>query len=267
MFGISRAVAYLFASYKVSLRYKTNVWMQIVGAVLLIFIQFFLWKNIENNNDSLLNGLEINSILLYVILSRLFLFIIPGNSTTNFISQKILNGTISIDLLRPVHIQVSAFFYELGRLLFSLLFIITPSVIICSVFLDIPMAKVEGNDLFLFIFSLIFAYILAFQMSFMIGVFSIWFGNVWGVREFYEALLILLGGSLIPISLYPTFFQTIAGYSPFQSIYFTPLAVITGMDHLIKSPILVQIFWIFIFGSLNMLLLRAVLRKAVIQGG
>lgn len=267
MFGISRGVAYLLASFKVSLKYKVNVWMQIVGVVLLISIQFFLWKNIENNNNSLLDGLEINSILLYVILSRLLLFIIPGNSTTSFISQKILNGTISIDLLRPVQIQVSALFNELGKLLFSIIFIITPSIIICSIFLDIPIMKVEVSNIFLFILSLVFAYILAFQMSFMIGVFSIWFGNVWGVREFYEALLIVLGGSLIPISLYPTFFQMIAVYSPFQSIYFTPLAFISGMDNLIKYPIAVQIFWILFFGSLNMLLLRYVLRKAVIQGG
>lgn len=266
MFGIIRAYAYLLASFKVSLRYRANVWMQIIGVVLLIVIQFFLWKNIENKS-SLLNGLEINSILFYVVLSRLLVFIIPGINTTNFISQKILKGTISIDLLRPIQIQLSAFFNELGKLLYSIIFIIFPSVIICYIFLDIPIVKVQSNILLMFIISLVFAYILAFQLSFMIGTFSIWFGNIWGVREFYEALLKLLGGSLIPISLYPNFLQTVAIYSPFQSIYFTPLSFISGMDGLINYPIAIQIIWILVFGSLNTVLLRYVLKKAVIQGG
>ncbi|WAA09133.1 ABC transporter permease [Fervidibacillus albus] len=267
MFGISRGFAYFLASFKISLRYRVNVWLQVLGAIILVSIQYFLWENIGNHNESLLNGIEVNSIMLYVIFSRLLVFIIPGNGTTSFISQKILKGTITVDLLRPVHIQVSALCHEFGKLLFNSIFILVPSILISILFLDIPIVKVDVDQLLLFGLSITLSYLLAFQMSFMIGVFSIWFGNVWGVREFYEALLMIFGGSLIPISLYPTFFQMIAIYSPFQSIYFTPLTWISNIDHFIDHPIVVQVCWLFIFGSLNHFLLRYALRKAVIQGG
>lgn len=267
MFGIRRGIAYLLASFKLSVKYKFNVWMQIVGVVLLISIQFFLWKSIDNYDPSLLNGLQVNTILLYVVFSRLLVFILPGNGTTNFISEKILKGTIAIDLLRPVHLQICALFHELGKLVYTMIFIVAPSIIITMFFLDIPTITIEGNELFCFLLSIVLAYMLAFQMSFMIGVFSIWFGNVWGVREFYEALLIILGGSLIPISLYPDFVQTIAVYSPFQSIYFTPLAYLTNMEHVIHFPIGVQLFWFILFRLFNLFLLRFALKRAVIQGG
>ncbi|KAA2301109.1 hypothetical protein FY526_26700, partial [Clostridioides difficile] len=138
----------------------------------------------------------------------------PDHGTVSFIADKILRGNIVIDLSKPVRLPVIVFFNEIGSLAFNFCFVVIPSIIFSMVFIKIPLNIISASQLLLFFISFVLAYILSFLMCYLIASLSIWIGNVWGVLEMYDALIMIFGGSLVPLSLYPGLLKTIAVYTP-----------------------------------------------------
>ncbi|MEB5481412.1 ABC transporter permease [Shouchella clausii] len=255
------ALSFSYAAYKMSVVYKANAWLQVVGICILVSIQYFLWLSIGQYNEIA----NLNAVILYVVLARVFIFILPGNRTVRFVSEKIVSGKIVVDLLRPIPFILIVFFDEIGKLLFSILYVILPTLVISLFVYHLPVENLQIHAVS--IISLIFAFILAFLMNYLIGLISIWVGNIWGFMEFYSALLIIFGGTMIPLSLYPEFLQTIALYTPFQSVFYTPIAMLTGMEQLTSGPIFVQMVWILVCSLITCLLSILVKRNSVYYGG
>jgi len=257
-----RARAYCIAAYKTSFIYRSNVWLQILGVIILIAIQFFLWTSTMQEENTTI----IYSILIYTIFSRIFVFILPGARTIKFISDKILTGKIIMELIKPIRLSVITFFNELGFLIFNFLFLVLPSMVIIFLIFDISILNLHFLNLE-FVISFFFSFILSFLISYCIGTLSIWIGNIWGVNELYNALMIVFGGSLLPLSLYPEFLKNIALFLPFQCIYFTPLAYFSGITSISGNPILIQFMWILIFLLIMNFLTKMVNRKVAYMGG
>ncbi|WP_322924566.1 ABC transporter permease [Paenibacillus campi] len=257
--GISQAYAYFLASYKKSLIYKYNVLLRLLGVFILVGTQYYIWTSIMIKSDSKV----IYQALTYAIFSRLFVFILPGSHTVRFISDKIINGSIQIDLLRPIKLIVSSIFNDLGYFVFNFIFLLLPSIVVIFLFFDI---KIYYLNLYFFE-SLFLSIILAFLISYCIGLLSMWFGNIWGINEFYTALVSIFGGSLIPLQFYPEWLRFLAMILPFQSIYFTPLAFFSGIVENSFSLIIVQLSWVIIFIVVTFILELIVRAKMAYMGG
>ena len=67
----------------------------------------------------------------------------------------------------------------------------------------------------------------------------------------------------------PETLKTIVSYTPFQSIYFTPINIYLGeLDGAsIVNSMLVQIMWILILGAIAGIMWNKGTKKLVVQGG
>ncbi|TKI72683.1 hypothetical protein FC756_01070 [Lysinibacillus mangiferihumi] len=256
---------YFLAAFKTQYYYRLNTLFQLIGIGIIILIQYFIWINIENENPNVSNNIEV---ILYVVLTPILLRTLPSHSTVQFLATKIIDGRITVLLIKPISLFLINMANELGTLLYRIIFLALPSLLICRLFLfQIDFNIITFERMLLFLVAYINAYILAFLILQLISYLAIFTGNYWGIMEFYDALLIIFGGIFIPVALYPHWLKELTSFFPFQAIISTPISYITNSTLSIFIPIIIQIFWITVFFLINIIASRLISKNSLFFGG
>jgi len=77
----------------------------------------------------------------------------------------------------------------------------------------------------------------------------------------------ILGGSYLPVGLFPKFMKILAFISPFGAVNFATSTVYSSWNNEYLIRILIQIVWIIIFGFLLVFVYKKAREKAMINGG
>lgn len=261
---VNRHAAYAVASWRVSMMYKGNFWMQILGFALLLVIQVSLWSHLES---ATLSKKQVEAAIRYLVATQLTALLLSGDAAIRFLSERVKTGQILVDLLRPLRLFFLTFAHQAGVHFSALLFVILPNLVFAVAILDVHFDQVTTNQWLVFLATLVFSYLLAFFLGYLIGIFSLWLGNIWGIKEFYDAFAIIMGGTLVPISFYPSWLKEIAQWFPFQIIYYTPAAYLAGFPTMVENPLLLQGIWGMILLIVNIGITKVAMKKAVLQGG
>lgn len=80
----------------------------------------------------------------------------------------------------------------------------------------------------LFIISVVLGILIGTQLDLIIGILAFWTVNIWGLRLLRESVIQFCSGALVPLSLYPQWFQEISMFLPFQSMVYVPVSIYTG---------------------------------------
>ena len=79
----------------------------------------------------------------------------------------------------------------------------------------------------------------------------------------------ILSGTLLPIWFMPSVMKKIIAWTPFESIYFTPVQIylgeIQGVELLEK--LLIQLIWVFMLWLIARFFWKKGVKKLVVQGG
>ena len=122
---MNRFFAYTLYQYKSLLQYKFNTIMQIIASLSMVLIQYSIWLYVEKYNSK-----NIDEIITYVLFAIILQIVLPITITTNFVSEKILKGTIINYLNKPNRLIVITFFTTLGNFLYKLKFQVLPILVI-----------------------------------------------------------------------------------------------------------------------------------------
>jgi len=100
-------------------------------------------------------------------------------------------------------------------------------------------------------------------------VLSFYTVNVWGLSVLQEAVITIMSGALVPLTLFPDWFQTVSLYLPFASLVYVPVAIYTGEIAAsgIWPSILIQLGWVAAFFIFVRLLFAYAVRKVTVFGG
>ncbi|MBZ0309738.1 MAG: ABC-2 family transporter protein, partial [Anaerolineae bacterium] len=184
------------------------------------------------------------------------------------ISFTIREGTIAVDLIRPLDYQLRMFADALGQMLVNALVITLPSlVMIFGVFgAEIP----TGTNLLFFPFSITLAYILSFAFDYIVGLTTFYTESLWGIATSKDIVVTLLSGGLIPLQFFPDSGRRILELLPFQAIYHTPLQIATDPnlstgDYI--ALVTVQAFWGLVLIGLSRLFYAQASKVLTINGG
>lgn len=185
-----------------------------------------------------------------------------------FLQDKIKQGSIANELLKPVNFKLRMLFEDLGEGFFHVLFHFLPTVCIAALFADLQAPSSAGN-LLLCVVSALLGYLVLWLISFIVQVWSFWLFSVWGLITMKNALIKILAGALIPLWFMPDWLRQIIKFTPFDSIYFTPVQIYLG--ELQGWQLLLnfgrQVVWIVILYALSEFFWRRGIKKLVIQGG
>ncbi len=185
-----------------------------------------------------------------------------------FLTRKIRDGSIATELLRPVSFKGRMFAENMGNALFNLIFRFAPAVFlsVCVVGIQPP---ADAKSFVLFAVSAAFGYGVLWAISFACQMTAFWLINTWSLFTIKHVFVNVLSGSMVPLWFMPEWMEGVLKFTPFSSIYFTPVQIYLGQlsGEEIGYQCALQLLWamgIFLFGDF---LWRKGQRKLVVQGG
>ncbi len=258
-------VAFAKKSFLGRSAYRFDHWMGIFNTCLQIFIFWGIYKTLYGGRMEV-DGITLSAVTTNFILSMGLSAAFSVNE--NFLPSKIRDGSIANELLRPVSFKGKMLAEDLGNAVFNLLFCFIPALLIAGLAIGIQ-APASAGMLFCFVLSAALGYGVLWTIGFAAQMAAFWLINIWSLMTIKNVFVKVLSGSMLPLWFMPEWMNGVIRFTPFSSIYFTPVQIYLGqlspMEILQKCAL--QAVWILIIYLLGSLLWLRGKRKLIVQGG
>jgi ABC-2 type transport system permease protein len=247
-----------------TIAYRTGFFLGLLGPGFFLLAMLYLWKSLLSHGAAA--GFDFAHMKGYLIVA-----FICGNLVsmwTDFsISSKIRDGSIALDIAKPIDYQRARLAETLGVAGFELGSALVIGAV--AVFAFGGVARPTLSAALLFVVSLLLVVPLKFCISYMTGLACFWTQNYFGVSMARQAIVNLLSGALAPLVFFPHWFQGMAAVLPFQAIASTPALIFLGKYHGVEAlwRIGVQAGWVVALLLLSRALFGLAIKKLTVHGG
>ncbi len=255
----------LRAGFMSILAYRANIFLNSISNAAYVVMIYFLWKAIYRDAGTI-NGMRFEQAFVYLALAST-VFNIFKAWTEWAISSQIISGSILKDITRPIDFQLKTFFDSTSRSIFNALWIGSPVLAVMILW---------GGDVFvpdqlLFaITCMMLAYIINFQLDFIVGVTAFYTESIWGISLAKETGVLMLSGAVVPMAFFPDTMTAFLMYTPFPYIYHVPLALLTEKisDSSVGFQLIFcQIAWIAGIYFISSLFFKQAVKQVTVNGG
>ncbi len=186
---------------------------------------------------------------------------------TRMIRDKIREGGIATDLMKPISLPLYFFSDGIGQTLLHALLII-PALAV-ALLLDLRV-DVPGPGRFGHIRPglPLLGYGVNFLLNFLMNSIAFWTLETFAIQLMVRWVSDLLSGQIVPLIFFPGFLQRIVLALPFAAIYSTPLLIYLGTILPLDYPaaFAAQLAWLAGFALLATFVWRAAQQRVVVQG-
>lgn len=257
--------AYLKIAFKSNTIYRVDFLFSIIGTCVNIFIYCAIWKALYGDNiavNSVSYEMVTTNFILSLAMSSVFL-------TNDFaIQQKLWDGSISTDMVRPIDLRISILARDLGNIFFKLITHFTLSVIISIVFIGMLPPK-SFVCLLLYVVGMILGFCVLWALSVIVQMSAFWIINVWSISTIKNVVVNVLSGIMIPLCFLPDTLRKIISFTPFESIYYIPVNIylgkITGID--VFNAYFIQLLWFVVLFFIGNVMWNKGKKRIFVQGG
>jgi ABC-2 type transport system permease protein len=207
-------------------QYRANLLMYLLYWLVSPIIYLAVWTSIANSKGSV-SGLTANDFVTYYM-TLLIVDQITSNIVIHTFAYKIQDGTLSGELVRPIHPMLTNAL--VNNIAFKMLVIMgfIPVWIVLFFLYRPDFSGVALTGVLLAIPAMIIGFLVGFLLSASITSLAFWTTRVYSIHEFYYALILLFSGQFVPLPLMPRLIQDIAQYLPFQLLIYFPIQLILG---------------------------------------
>ncbi len=207
-------------------QYRANLLMYLFYWLVSPIIYLAVWTSIANSKGNV-KGYTANDFITYYLL-LLVVDQITSNIVIHILADKIMDGAISSEIIKPVHpVLTSTLVYNVAFK--ALNFIGFLPIWVALNFLFKPnYAAITWQNILLAVPFLIAGFAISFLISAVITSVAFWTTRVYSIHEFYFALVVLFSGQFVPLTLMPEMIQSIARYLPFQLMIYFPIELLLG---------------------------------------
>ena len=246
--------------------YRFQVFSRIGSVLLRVFLLSTLWTNLYRANGAQ-GGINLESMITYVVIA-LLLDIVYGVNGAYVVREKIREGDIAIDFMRPISIPLYVFADTLGQTGFALLQCI-PALAVSALLVHVD-GPASPLALAGFVGAVSIGFVVNYFIDLIMATITFWTMEIFGVQIMVQFIASLLSGSLVPLYFFPQgWVQQLLLSSPFAALYNAPLSIWIGkyQGAQIGEALIVQLVWAAVLGAFAMWLWGIGERKVVIQGG
>ncbi len=244
--------------------YRLEVLTEVGSLVLRVYLLRSLWTALYSQNAMPLN-LPLHSMITYATVALLMSLVLEVDGT-RLIREKLREGTIATDLMKPISLPFYFFADGVGQTLLHVLLVI-PSLLfaLLLVHIDVP----PPATLAVFLIAFLLGYCVNFFINFLMNSVAFWTLETFAIQLIVRWVSDLLSGQIIPLTFFPGIFGTIVFALPFAAVYSTPLLIYVGVIAPSQWALAlgVQAAWLVLFSGLSALVWQAAERRVVIQGG
>ena len=183
------------------------------------------------------------------------------------IMKDVQSGYVEVLFNKPISYLLYRIWWQIGSVVYSFMFI----SIIGSIFLFLIIGIPTTMTLSIFLPTLFLVFILSAILSLIlyiiVGLLAFWIEDVNPIGWIVQKATMILGGSYLPIALFPVFMYKIAIWSPFGASLFITHTVYTSWQSEWYFLVSIQCLWIIILGSIMLLMFNNARKKLSVNGG
>jgi ABC-2 type transport system permease protein len=207
-------------------QYRANLIMYLLYWLVSPIIYLSVWTSIANTKGDV-NGFTTNDFITYYM-TLLIVDQITSNIVIYSFGYKIQDGTLSGELIRPIHpLLTNGLVNNIAFKGLTIMGLIPIWIILFFLFRP-DFSNVALSGILLAIPATIMGFFVGYLLSASITSLAFWTTRVYSIHEFYYALILLFSGQFVPLPLMPKLIQDIAQYLPFQLLIYFPIQLILG---------------------------------------
>jgi ABC-2 type transport system permease protein len=207
-------------------QYRANLIMYLLYWLVSPIVYLAVWTTIANSQGSV-KGLTANDFVTYYM-TLLIVDQLTSEITIHIFAYKIQDGTLSAELLRPIHpILTNTLMNNLAFKALTFTALIPVWLILYFLFQP-DFSSVTVQTVLLAVPAILVGFAINFLFGAAITCLAFWTTRIYSVMELWGALHLLLAGSFVPLSIMPPVIQTLAQYLPFQLTLYFPIQLILG---------------------------------------
>ncbi len=240
---------------KFFLIYRTDFLLNVSMYVIPLYAKYFLFKIVYQSGASLGNY-NLKQILTYYLISTIFYENMPFYANYDTIHH-IRDGRLSLFLTKPMSYEIYSFAMTVGNRINT----ISTTLLALLLYLPITLKYLyipPITNLLMFIVFSFMGFLLAYYLGTLFNYSSFYFGDAERGYSFYNILISLFGGQLLPIDILPG--GKILSYNPFAMSIYVPTYLFT---HRVESSYLITHF---VVAALWLIFLRWILKITYIHG-
>ncbi|MBX7244674.1 MAG: ABC-2 family transporter protein [Candidatus Sumerlaeaceae bacterium] len=246
--------------------YRARYYVGIITYLIYIAIYYYIWKAIYANAAQI-DSFSLADMTTYVAIgwiSRSFFF----NNLDRDMEQKVVDGSLSMDLLKPVDFQGMIYAKAFGESLFRFALFALPTGVVAAFLFPIA-APVSIAGALGFLASTLLAAVIYVNINFMVGTLAIPLKNIEGIVHAKQSILLFLSGLLIPFAMLPEGIAALLKVLPFAGISYVPLNIYLGKVSGTEIAVALsgQAAWAVALLVASRVMWNHYTRRIVIQGG
>jgi ABC-2 type transport system permease protein len=249
-----------------SFQYRGAIIIKFIGSFIRLFVEISLWTALFKASP-IVNGTTFNDMINYMSLTAiltLFSMSGPGNQ----LSDRIMNGSISSDMIRPYSLKPYLVSVSIGNNLFEFITFTLPVYTLVLLVYG-PQIPTSPLQFLLFSISVLFGAVISFYFSYIMGMLSFWLQSTWYISWVQTAMFTLFGGTFVPLWFYPDFLIKISYVLPFRYITYEAVTFYLGRTsiHSMLHVLTIQLIWISVLAVLEAFLWNRAQKKIMVFGG
>ena len=254
------------AGIKETIAYRTEFFAGLLGAFINLGVLWFAWNAVfAASKLEVIGGFSLSTMITYLVISSC-LRPLTYSDIEYEMEEDVRSGAISTILTKPVSYPLFRISKGFSNTIFHLITNVLPIFMVSILLIKISMPV----DVLFFLISVFLGYIVNYLLAFLTGMWAFWsIGSIWGIKLSKQMISDVMSGAIIPIYLFPVWFQGIAQLLPFQAVFNIPISIyigkITGIG--IFYSLIQQFAWIFILAFLSYLAWKFAERRVVVHGG
>jgi len=257
-------VAFAAKAFSREATYRMEVFTNVGSLLVRLYLMKAVWTALYAQNAAPA-GVPLHAVLTYTTIALLMSLVLEIDGT-RAIRDKIREGTIATDLMKPISLPLYFFSDGLGMTLLHAVLIV-PALILSLVLvrIDVPPPPVLAA----FALSFLLGYLVNFCLNFLMNCVAFWTLETFAIQLMVRWVSDLLSGQIVPLIFFPGILQKIVLALPFAAIYSTPLLIYLGRipPSGYLAAFAAQIGWGVAFAVLSWAVWRAAQSRVVVQGG
>lgn len=235
------------ASLQEYLAYRLNLFLEIFGVFLTQVVIIILWYAIyQGAGTQKIGNFTLPEMITYLIGAGIIHSIILLTSQGNEIEDDIHLGDLANLLVKPISVPTYWLVRDICRRVLTFVLGIGEYLMLLIIFADKLVLPESPLYLFLTLVAISVAGLLHFYLFYIFSLISFWMEQAWGPRFVIRVVMEIACGAIIPLSLFPHFWQKLFDFLPFKYLAYVPLTIYLGKMALPEAltELLIGVIWI-----------------------
>ena len=209
--------------------YRVDFWLNVVVSFFTqLAVAYFLWLAVFGYTEAeTIGGFTFEGMVLYYVLAILLGRIVRGQERELGVSQDIYEGALTKYLLYPTDYFGFKYAAQLGDLVPGMIQLVLFGLLSLT-FLDPSALTITPASALRAAVLVALANLLSFLLRFLIMLVAFWADNVWSLNVMLRFTSELLGGLMLPLTLFPQWAQDLLAWTPFPYLFYVPVMVLLG---------------------------------------